>query len=111
MARPEKPRITKTCKAVLVATDGSRYPMGDITLTEIEPGPTIDDFADAAFKNARSSLARLMTPQYRIVVIDGQVEQGFGLDRWIKLTDGNEELERRLGGKGGKLSIHKKAAA
>ena len=111
MARPEKPRITKTCQVWLVSTDGTRLPMGDVTLTEIEPGPTIDDFADAAFKNARGTLARLMVPQYRLVVVDGQVEQGFGLDRWIKLVDGRTDLERRLEGKGGKLSIHKKAAA
>lgn len=109
MARPEKPKITKTCKVVLVENNGTRYPVGDFTLTEPEPGPVIDQFADAAFKAARSTFARLMTPQYRLVVIDGAVEQGFGLDRWIKLVDGRQELTRRLDGKGSKLSIHKTA--
>lgn len=60
---------------------------------------------------ARASLSRLMVPQYRLVVIDGAVEQGFGLDRWIKLVDGRKELERRLEGKGSKLPIHKKETA
>lgn len=104
-------RITKTCKVVLVSTDGTSFPVGDFTLTEKDPGPNIDDFADAAFKAARASLARLMTPQYRLVVYDGAREQGYGLDRWIKLVDGRKELERRLEGKGGKLPIHKKATA
>lgn len=104
-------RITKTCKVVLASNDGTRYPVGDFTLTEKDPGPTIDNFADAAFKTARASLARLMTPQYRLIVIDGAIEQGYGLDRWIKLVDGRKELERRLEGKGGKLPIHKKATA
>ena len=105
------PRITKTCKVVLAANDGTRLPVGEFTLTEKEPGPTHDDFAEVAFKSARSSLARLMTPQYRLIVIDGKVEQGYGLDRWIKLVDGREEMARREAGKGPKQAIHKKAAA
>lgn len=105
------PRITKTVKVVLAGTDGTRLPMGDFTLTEPEPGPTIAQFADDAFKFARASLSRLMTPQYRLIVIDGEVEQGFGLDRWIKLYDGREEEKRRLDGKGGKMSIRKKVIA
>jgi hypothetical protein len=87
------PRITKTCKVVLAASDGTRYPVGDFTIEEKEPGPTMDQFADTAFKAARASLARLMTPQYRLVVIDGAVEQGYGLDRWIKLVDGTKQLD------------------
>lgn len=101
------PRITKTCKVVLVDGDGYRYPLGDFTLTEKEPGPTIADFADAAFKAARSSLARLMVPQYRLIVIDGQVEQGFGLDRWIKLVDGMQLEAERIAGKGRKQTVRK----
>lgn len=105
------PRVTKTLKVILAANDGTRIPVGDFTITEPEPGPTIDQFADEAFKSARASLARLMTPQYRIVVIDGAIEQGFGLDRWIKLVDGRKENERRLEGKGAKQTIRKKALA
>lgn len=101
-------RITKTVKVVLVGTDGTRIPVGDFTLTEPQPGPVIDQFADEAFKSVRSSLARLMTPQWRLLVIDGAIEQGFGLDRWIKLRDGREEEERRLAGKGGKQTVRKK---
>lgn len=105
----EIPRISKTVKVVLVGHDGTRLPIGDITLSEPTPGPTIDQFADEAFKSARSSLARLMTPQWRLVVIDGAVEQGFGLDRWIKLRDGRIDEERSLAGKGSKQTIRKKA--
>lgn len=101
----EIPRITKTCKVILAATDGTRLPMGDFTLTEPEPGPTIADFADAAYKSARASLARLMTPQYTLIVIDGVIEQGFGLDGWIKLTDGSKADDERTR----KQSIRRKA--
>ncbi len=81
------PRITKTCKVVLAANDGMRYPVGEFTIEEKEPGPTMEQFADAAFKAARSSLSRLMVPQYRRIVIDGAVEAPYGLDKWIKLED------------------------
>jgi hypothetical protein len=101
------PRITKTCKVVLVDNDGFRYPLGDFTLTEPDPGPSIDDFADAAFKAARASLARLMVPQYRLIVIDGQREQGYGLDRWIKLVDGKALHEARMAGNGPKQTLRK----
>jgi hypothetical protein len=101
------PRITKTCKVVLVDNDGVRYPLGDFTLTEPEPGPSIDDFADAAFKSARASLARLMVPQYRLIVTDGDREQGYGLDRWIKLVDNQKLHEARLAGKGPKQTLRK----
>lgn len=115
MTKPQRdaegkiPRVKKTCKVVLIDNDGYRYPLGDFTLEERHPGPTIADFADAAFKAARASLARLMVPQYRLIVIDGQVEQGFGLDRWIKLVDGQKVYEQRLQGSGKKQTIHKKA--
>jgi len=102
-------RITKTCRVVLAANDGTRWPVGDFTLTEPDPGPTIAQFAEAAFKASRASLARLMTPQYRLIVIDGQIEQGFGLDQWIKLVDGRKEAERREQGKGSKQTIRKTA--
>lgn len=107
-AENKLPRITKTCKVILAANDGTRISIGDFTLTEIEPGPTVDQFADTAFKSARSSLARLMTPQYRLIVIDGQMETGFGLDNWIKLVDGREELKRQLEGKGRKQTVRSK---
>lgn len=111
MARPETPLITKTCSVTLVGSDGTRLPVGDFTLTEKKPGPTIDDFADAAFKTARSSLARLMIPQYRLVVKDGEVEQGYGLERWVKLVDGEKRYAEQLAGGGPKQRIRKKAAA
>lgn len=77
------PRITKTCKVVL--DDGERrYPVGEFTLTEMEPGPSLSRFADEGFKFARASLAKLMVPKYRIIVIDGETEEAYGLDRWVK---------------------------
>lgn len=96
MTKPQRdaegkiPRITKTCKVVLDG-NGVRMDMGEFTLIEPEPGPQRSDFADAAFKACRSSLTRLMTPQYRLVVIDGDVEEGYGLTTWIKLVDGSDE--------------------
>jgi hypothetical protein len=104
-------RITKTCRVWLVGNDGLRIDMGDFELTEVDPGPTHEDFADAAYKAARASISRLMTPQYRLVVIDGQREQGYGLDRWIKLVDGREEEARALAGKGPKQRIRKTVKA
>lgn len=101
------PRITKTCNVVLAASDGTRYPVGDFTLTEPEPGPTLEQFADVAFKAARASLARLMTPQYRLIVLDGEREEAYGLRRWIKLVDrSNPQYEPPA-----KQRIRKKAAA
>lgn len=101
------PRITKTCKVVLDGS-GRRLPVGDFTLTEKEPGPKLEDFADAAFKASRASLVRLMTPLYRLVVIDGQREEAYGLGRWIKLVDGSKEQEES---KARKQTIRKKATA
>ena len=83
------PRITKTCKVVLASNEGQRFTVGEFTIEEKEPGPTHEQFADLAFKAARSSLARLMTPQYRLIVLDGPQEIGYGLDNWIKLVDGS----------------------
>ena len=102
------PRITKTCKVVLVGPDAS-YPVGEFTITEPKPGPTLEQFADAAFRAARSSLARLMTPYYRLVVKDGDYEEPYGLEKWIKLVDREKEREQRLEGKGKKQPIRKRA--
>lgn len=102
--------IEKTCKVILVANDGTKLPVGNFTLSEKDPGPTLDDFADAAFASSRASLSKLMIPQYRLVVIDGKREQGYGLDRWIKLVDGEKRYAEQLAGRGPKQSIRKKAA-
>lgn len=108
MARPELPKITKTCKVVLQEIDGVRLPIGDFTLTEKEPGPNIDQFADKGFQAARSSLAKLMPHRYRLVVIDAEgIESAYGLDRWVKLVDRQKEYEIRLQGKGKKQPLHK----
>lgn len=88
------PRITKTCKVVLDGPD-QRIPVGEFTLTEKEPGPKLEQFADAAYKTARASLARLMTPLYKLTVIHEHGEESYGLQRWIKLVDGNKEEEER----------------
>lgn len=101
------PRITKTCKVVLASSEGQRFTVGEFTLTEPEPGPTLEQFANEAFKAARSSLARLMTPYYRIIVIDGKREEGYGLDKWIKLFDKSSPNDTPSK----KQPIHKKAAA
>jgi hypothetical protein len=104
-------KITRSSKVVLVGNDGTRLPVGDFTITKDDPGPTLDDFADHAFKESRASLAKLMVPQWRLVVIDGQREQGYGLDRWIKLVDGDKKQAEQLAGRGPKQTIRKKAAA
>lgn len=100
-------RITKTAKVRLVGNDGTNLPVGEFTLTEVDPGPTMDNFADAAFKASRASLAKLMVPQYRLVVSLDQREQGYGLERWIKLVDGTraqEEAPRKQRIRRGKLA-------
>jgi hypothetical protein len=99
-------RISKTCAVELVG-DGQTFPLGEFTLTEIDPGPTIEQFADAAFKATRASLVRLRVPMYRLVVKDGQSQQGFGLERWVKLVDGKklqEEHARKQRIRRGKLA-------
>lgn len=99
-------QITKSAKVILVASDGTSLPVGDFTLTMDDPGPTLDDFADHAFKECRASLSKLMVPQYRLVVTLDKREQGYGLDRWVKLEDrSSPEYEPR------KQRIRKKAAA
>ena len=106
-----KNRIERTRKVVLVANDGTTLPVGDFTLTEIEPGPTNDQFADHAFKSARASLSKLMVPQYRLVVIEPNgSQQGYGLERWVKLTDGEALEKQRLQGQGPKQRLRNKAA-
>lgn len=100
------PRVTKTCKVEL--DDGERrYPAGEFTLTEKEPGPTLAQFADEAFKAARASLAKLMPQRYRLVVIDGEREEAYGLQRWVKLVDNEKVYEARLAGKGPKQPIRR----
>ena len=107
----KKNSIERTRKVKLVANDGTTLPVGDFTLTEIEPGPTNDQFADAAFKSARASLSKLMIPQYRLVVIEPNGgEQGYGLERWVKLVDNKALHEARLNGKGTKQRLRNKAA-
>lgn len=96
MTKPQRdaegkiPRITKTCR-VFLEGNGVRMDAGEFTLTEPEPGPQRSDFADAAFKAGRASYARLMAPAYRLVVIDGDVEEGYGLTTWIKLVDNSKQ--------------------
>lgn len=103
------PRITKTYRAVLQEIDGVRLPIGEFTLTEKEPGPTLEQFGDEAFKFARSSLAKLMPHRYRIVLIDAEgQESAYGLDRWVKLVDREKEHEGPLQGKGAKQTVRSK---
>ena len=98
------PRISKTCRVVLDGP-GVRLDVGEFTITEKEPGPRLEQFADEAFKAARGSLARLMIPAYRLIVMDGQIEEAYGLARWVKLTNKNEEENMRS-----KQPIRKKVA-
>jgi hypothetical protein len=100
------PRITKTCKVVLDGPD-QRLPIREFTLTEKEPGPVLEQFANEGFKYARASLQRLMTPAYKITVIDGEREESWNLTNWIKLVDREKEHENRAMGKGSKQPIRK----
>lgn len=86
-------RITKTCE-VFLDGDGQRFSLGEFTLTEVDPGPKLEEFADSAFKATRASLVKLRIPMYRLVVINGQREEAYGLSRWVKLIDGSKEEER-----------------
>ena len=101
--------VTKTYTAYLQEIDGVRLLIGEISLTEREPGPTLDQFADAAFKEGRASLQKLMPHRYRIVVKDAEgIESAYGLDRWVKLVDRQKEHELRLSGKGPKQVVRAK---
>jgi hypothetical protein len=101
--------VKKACEVFLVNSEGMRLTIGTVELTEEEPGPKNEQFADAGFKMARASLQKLELPGYRIIVKDGERETGYGLERWIKRVDGRELYEKRLQGKGSKQPIRKTA--
>ena len=107
--KQKKPEISKTCSVVLDG-GGVRLPVGEFTLRKVEPGPTLADFADEAFKSARNSLNKLMVPLYRLIVIDGPKEEAYGLGRWVKLTDGEKENAAVEKGRK-KAPIHKRGMA
>lgn len=88
MGKDKEPKkdISRTARCVLDGGD-VRLEMGEHTAIKPEPGPTLADIADSAFRACRASLAKLMVPRYRIIVIDGALEEAYGLDRWIKLID------------------------
>lgn len=93
------PRVTKTCSVFLDCDDGKRFPAGEFTITEIAPGPKIDQFADEAYKAARASLCKLMPHRYKLVVVDSEgAESRYGLDRWVKLVDGSRQLDEEAPG-------------
>jgi hypothetical protein len=107
--KPEVPKVTKSAKVVLDG-GGVRMPIGEFSLEKPEPGPTQADFADAAFQSARNSLRKLMVPLYRLVVIDETGEQGFGLDRWVKLIDHTKDNVADAKGKK-KVPVHRRGVA
>lgn len=106
MGKPETPEITKSCRVVLEETKtGQRYPAGEFELTEPEPGPTMEDFANAAFRASAASFRRLMPEAYRLIVLDGAREEAYGLTKWVKLIDTKSLDEDRMR----KQPIHKRA--
>lgn len=110
--KEELPKVTKTARARLDGKDIPSITMGEYTITLPEPGPTPENFADAAFKANAGSLRRLMVPNYRVVVIypSGQ-EYSYGLDNWIKLMDGSKQQEQNGGGRKQPIRKGSKAAA
>ena len=90
-------QITKSCRCALDGDSIKRMDMGEITLTAPHPGPTPDNFADAAFRQNAGSLRKLMVPYYRVVVITPEREYSYGLDRWIKLMGGSKDEAERMG--------------
>ena len=91
MKKPEPPK-PMSMMAHLVGD--LRMPIGKITLTEDK---TVEDFANAAYKQASGSLKRLMQPKWKIEITDkhGQ-SHSFGLEKWNKLVDASEAEKRRI---------------
>lgn len=102
--------VTKTASVRLDGDSIKSMALGDITLTLPDPGPTPDNFADAAFRENAGSLRRLMAPYYRIVVVYPEREYIFGLTRWIKLMDGSKEQGERMGDRKQPIRKGKQAA-
>jgi hypothetical protein len=93
-AKEKKPEVTKSASVVLDGGD-VQLPAGSFTLTKEEPGPTPEDFANAAFAASRASFMRLMPEKYRLIVSFEDQKAAYGLTKWIKLIDHEKEDDER----------------